>query len=116
MVEAPAEATRLISDDPLLSDLDDDIISLDTGGIRNSKKLTDAQKREITDYAVSLGMPRNKIICLDHTPTEYNAAWDMLVIGTDALPNPNGTRANSLISYRGCMAHEIIGHRETCFL
>jgi hypothetical protein len=87
-----------------------------TGGLRNEIPLTEAQSAELVDYAKSLGIPEDSIISARHTPTAYGADWDVLILGTDALPASNagvGTlTANSRISGRGAIAHELIGHRE----
>ena len=90
----------------------DSVLKVKTGGLRNETPLTDKQIKEITDYAVSMGMPRDRIYYVDYDCTGYGAAFDLLRIGTDVLPasvrqkNPNGN-----VSMHGAIAHELIGHR-----
>jgi hypothetical protein len=89
---------------------------IDTGGKRNELPLTDEQVKELVDYAVKLGFPIDKIhICRpdDSSPTGIFCG-EILFINNDALPNPNNEdNPNSLISGKGTIAHEVIGHFET---
>jgi len=88
----------------------------DTGGWRNEKPLTKAQKNEIKEYAVSLGLPEYKIHFLEHDITAYGPDFDVLKIGTDVLPVDRRVKnANSNVSLKGTIAHEIVGHREAHF-
>jgi len=87
---------------------------VNTGGLRNEKPLTEAQKAQAKSYAVSLGMPEESIYVLDNTLTGYGPSFDELVIGTDVVPqSKRGKTPNENISLKGAIAHEIIGHRET---
>ena len=90
---------------------------VDTGGLRNEKPLTQEQINEAINFAVKLGMPRDKIQYEANQSMAYWASFDQLVIGTDLYPleNPeqNTKCANSRISWKGAVAHEVIGHRET---
>lgn len=88
---------------------------VNTGGLRNEVPLTNAQRAEAGEYARSLGMPGESIRYSEFIETSYGPTFDMLIIGTDVLPRSNvglGTfTANSRISMRGAIAHEILGHR-----
>jgi hypothetical protein len=85
----------------------------DTGGQRNEKPLTEEQMNLAREYAVSLGMPDNKIRFTEYDPTGYWHGWDILSIGTDVLPlDERSEKPNSNISMRGTIAHEIVGHRD----
>jgi hypothetical protein len=84
-----------------------------TGGRRNEKPLTEEQKKQAKDYAVSLGMPEDGIYFLEHTRTSYGPETDVLIIGTDVLPLEKRVKVpNSNISWKGALAHELTGHRE----
>ena len=89
---------------------------VDTGGLRNEETLTQQQIDDAINYAVKLNMPRNKIQYEENQNLAYWESFDFLIIGTDLYPlkNPQqDTRsANSRISWKGGIAHEIIGHRE----
>ncbi len=60
-------------------------------------------------------MPEKNINFTDYSSTSYYENWDILRIGTDVLPSKSpgiGTlSANTRISMRGALAHEIFGHR-----
>ena len=88
------------------------IMNVDTGGQRNEKPLTPEQVNECKDYAVELGMPRDRIAYSEEYWTSYNPEFDILLIGTDAYPTENPTSANGRLSHRAAIAHEITGHRE----
>lgn len=95
----------------------DGTMKVSTGGHRNEESLTPEQIKDAVDYAVHLGMPREGIQYSDYGETCYfsfQGTEDILRIGTDVLPNPNGTTANELITCHGAIAHEIVGHRATC--
>lgn len=84
-----------------------------TGGRRNETPLSEKQVDEIKDYATSLGMPRERVYYVDYDCTGYGVSFDLLRIGTDVYPTTeyNHANANSNVSMRGAIAHEIIGHR-----
>ena len=90
---------------------------VDTGGLRNELPLTAAQKTNAIKYAKSLGVSEEMIIISENMNTGYALMYgkEILYIGTDVLPstNPDMLRllANSRISMKGTLAHEIIGHR-----
>lgn len=90
-------------------------MKVSTGGHRNERPLTEEQIRDCTDYAVSLGMPRDQIVYLENINTSYTGSvFDVLVIGTDAYPSGDTSRANYEMSNRAAIAHEVVGHRTTC--
>jgi len=86
-----------------------------TGGFRNELSLTLSQKQEALDYALSLGVPKEAIYFTDNSPTSYKILFgkkEILYIGTDVLPNTSKTSiANSRVTMKGAIAHEIVGHR-----
>ncbi len=92
-----------------------DRMYVNTGGRRNEKTLTPEQRRECVEFAVKIGMPKDRILFSEHTETSYTGIlFDTLIIGTDVYPSADGQTANSQLSYRATLSHEIIGHRITC--
>ncbi|MDE6745601.1 MAG: hypothetical protein K2J72_03065, partial [Oscillospiraceae bacterium] len=90
------------------------MLKVNTGGRRNEFPLSEEQITEIKSYAVSLGMPEQRIYYVDYDCTGYGVAFDLLRIGTDVYPSKHydHNNANSNVSMRGAIAHEIIGHRK----
>ena len=89
---------------------------VDTCGLRNELSVSSKLIDEIKKYAVSLGMEKDRIYYRENSYTMYGPAFDWLVIGTDVLPKGNievGDSANSRMSWKCCIAHEIIGHRQS---
>jgi len=86
----------------------------DTGGRRNEKPLTPEVFGKAKDYAISIGMPGEKIRYSERSLTSYlGGDIDALTIGTDVLPIGERTKnPNDNISLKGAVAHEVIGHRE----
>jgi hypothetical protein len=86
-----------------------------TGGFRNELPLTLSQKQEALDYAISLGMPKESIVFVENSNTGYKLFFgdtERLQIGTDLMPTISKTSiANSRVTMRGAIAHEIVGHR-----
>lgn len=82
-------------------------------GARGSEPLTPEQVAEATAIAVSMGMPEEHIVYSDGLNTSWGLPWgqERLYIGTDVLPG-NLDTANSQVSMRAALAHEVIGHRE----
>lgn len=84
---------------------------------RNSAPLTQEQAAEARAYALSLGATDDMIEISDNMNTAYGNIFgrEVLYIGTDVLPKTGASRsgmtANSRISLRGAIAHELIGHR-----
>jgi len=73
------------------------------------------QKAEILNYAKTLGMLEENVVFTDNMNTSYKMIFgqDRLYIGTDVLPSEkSGMPANSRVSTKGAVAHEIVGHRE----
>ena len=86
----------------------------DTGGRRNEKPLTEEQYNEAKIYAISLGMPGERIRYDEFANTYYiGGDFDCLTIGTDVLPlGERSENPNDNISLKGTIAHEVVGHRE----
>jgi hypothetical protein len=61
-------------------------------------------------------MPVDNIAYSDVYWTGYSASSDILLLGTDLYPNSQidyrKTTANSTVSWKGALAHELVGHRE----
>ena len=89
---------------------------VNTQGKRNDLPLTKEQYDELVLYVKRLGFPEENIVpynvdCSFETGLLYG---ERLYINNDALPsNIPSNDPNSLISGKGAMAHEIIGHYET---
>jgi hypothetical protein len=85
----------------------------DTDGRRNEKPLTPEQKEQTLNYAISLGMPEEKISFSEHSLTCYGDGYDFLIIGTDVYTSDVASDVpNDNISWKGVLAHEIVGHRD----
>ena len=60
-------------------------------------------------------MPKEKIVFSENMNTSYKLLFgeERLYIGTDVLPSTisNVSKANSRVTMKGAIAHEIIGHR-----
>ena len=88
------------------------MLKVATGGRRNEKPLSDKQISDVINYAVSLGMPPERIYYVDYDCTRYGCAFDLLRIGTDVYPSDVYQHsANSRVSMHGAVAHELVGHR-----
>ncbi len=88
----------------------------DTGGLRNELPLTETQVQELTDYAKKLGFPEDDIVICgpDNTNNTGLLYGRRLYINNDVLPSTMTTNTpNSLISGKGTIAHEVVGHYET---
>lgn len=84
-----------------------------TGG-RNTSPLTQTQIDNATDYARQLGFDGP----IDYRPLDrgYNTSYSdlhWLMISDDLMPNPSGTLANSRMSWRAALGHEIVGHGQS---
>ncbi len=86
----------------------------DTSGRRNEKPLTEEQFNQAKEYAVSLGMPPERIRYSDNSLTGYlGGRVDSLIIGTDVVPlGQRSKNPNNNVSIKGTIAHEMVGHRE----
>ncbi|MDN4086178.1 WXG100 family type VII secretion target [Paenibacillus polymyxa] len=96
-----------------------DLRQISSDGLRNELPLTDVQKTEIIQYTKSLNFPEDNIIM--SRPGFYDdwntgMMYDRFVINTDVLPAEHtgvGTlSANSRVSAKATIAHEIVGHYE----
>ena len=87
------------------------IMHVSSDGRRNEKPLTSEQVKECRQIAIEYGMPTDKIIFSENMFTGYFPFGDSLYIGTDVYPCGNNKKANYMISCKGVLAHELIGHR-----
>jgi RHS repeat-associated protein len=84
---------------------------------RNTAPLTQIQEQEITAYAKKLGATDEMIHVSNNMNTAYGNMFgqEILYVGTDVLPLPNlprsGATANSRLSPKSVIAHELVGHR-----
>jgi hypothetical protein len=89
---------------------------VETGGRRGERRLTPKELGEARAFAQELGMPPDRIHYSDHVYTAYGTVLDQLYIGTDVLPKSlqpgEYASANSRLSMRGALAHEVVGHRQ----
>ena len=100
-----------------------DKYQVDTGGLRGEIPLIDSQKDLISDYIklVELGAPSSVSVIRwvddKELNTAYSPGFDLLNIGSDVMPAPQskgkGTlTANSRLTWKSSIAHELVGHRE----
>ena len=90
---------------------------VNTDGKRNELKLTYEQRKECLEYVELLGF-KHDVSFSECSNTAFVSSREgdrycRLVIGTDVYPSENATISpNEQISYRGAIAHEIVGHYE----
>ena len=100
-----------------------DKYQVDTGGLRGELPLTDSQKDLISDYIklIESGAPTSVSVIRwvddKELNTAYSPGFDLLNIGTDVMPadNPRGNNtftANTRLTWKSSIAHELVGHRE----
>jgi hypothetical protein len=85
-----------------------------TNGFRGELALTRRQVKDIIAYAKKYGLTRTNMTFTDNLNTSYSTCFgmDLLQIGTDVMPSlTKFASANSRISWKGCIAHELAGHR-----
>ena len=107
------EIAKIRKENVLERQISNDIMQVATK-TRNDIPLTKKQIDMCYEYAVSLGMPRELIFYSDTVNTGYFDLSGKLYIGTDVLPREESTNVNGRLSYRSAIAHELVGHRETC--
>ena len=95
----------------LQNSADSGIIKVSTSGRRNDEPLTSSQIEECRQIAIEYGMPPERIVFVEDMYTGYMPLGDRLYISTDVYPCGNTKKANYMISHRGTLAHELIGHR-----
>ncbi len=89
---------------------------ISTGGLRGEISLTEIEKLDILNYAKKYGIKEEDIFFknndLDYTSyARLFGEKDVLYINTDVMPALNPTSANSKVSWKGAIAHELEGHR-----
>lgn len=86
-----------------------------SNGIRGEKELSEVLKKEIIKYAKRYGIDERKIVFKDGI-SELNTSYsnlfglDILYINSDVMPGILNT-ANSRLSWKAAIAHELEGHR-----
>ena len=91
--------------------------NINTGGKRNEVKLTYEQRKECLEYIELLGF-KYDVSFSEYSSTAFVSSREgdtycRLVIGTDVYPSDTVSKnPNDQISYRGAIAHEIVGHYE----
>ncbi|PYE47257.1 WXG100 family type VII secretion target [Paenibacillus barcinonensis] len=92
----------------------EDYRQISSEGLRNETELTKAQKIELVAYAKKLDFPEDNIVFRDNWNT--GMMYDRLYINTDVLPGDSPgigtTSANSRVTGKATIAHEIVGHYE----
>src|SRR5947209_2120773 len=94
-----------------------------TGGTRGEIPLSEAQRQEIGGYIQELNrgikspldFERVRFVDSTRLNTSYGPSFDLLQVGADVLPRNVGVgtlTANSRVSSRGAIGHELVGHRE----
>jgi rRNA maturation endonuclease Nob1 len=88
---------------------------VDSKGLRGSKLLTNLEKKEIFDYAKKYyTKDADELIQFaddfSTNNTGYMAIFDVLYINTDIMPGVFKS-ANSRLSWKSAVAHELEGHR-----
>lgn len=89
---------------------------VDTQGKRNEIPLTKEQYEELIFYAKELGFPEENIApYIIDSPFETGLVYgNRLYINNDVLPSKLvSDNPNSLVSGKGAIAHEVVGHYET---
>ncbi|WP_422659855.1 WXG100 family type VII secretion target [Paenibacillus sp. EC2-1] len=96
-----------------------EIRQISSDGIRNELPLTEFQQKELMEYTRTLSFPeQNIILSRSGFYDEWNTGmmYDRFIINTDVLPAEHtgiGTlSANSRVTGRATVAHEIVGHYE----
>lgn len=89
---------------------------INTNGKRNENKLTYEQRKECLEYIELLGFEHD-INFSEYSNTAFVCSSEgerycRLIVGTDVYPNSSSYTPNEIISYKGAIAHEIIGHYE----
>jgi hypothetical protein len=113
---APAEG-RVSPADPASVPKENFEYGVDSGGRRNDAPLTPAQIDEALTYARELGVPDDAIHLVDESNTSWGRMFgeERLHVGTDVAPSTSprwrAASANSRISVKGAVAHEVVGHR-----
>jgi hypothetical protein len=91
--------------------------NVNSNGLRNEDPLTSQQIQEVVEYAEKLGVPAELIYVSEHLNTSWGELFgtERLNIGTDVLPSTEPRiaerSANSRVSGRGAIGHEVVGHR-----
>lgn len=91
-------------------------INVYTEGKRNEKKLSYEQRKECLAYIELLNFEWD-VSFSEYSNTAFVCSSEgdrycRLVIGTDVYPVKGASMPNESISYRGAIAHEIVGHYE----
>lgn len=89
---------------------------INTNGKRNENRLTYEQRKECLEYIELLGFEYD-ISFSEFSNTAFVCSSEgeqycRLIVGTDVYPNNSAHTPNEIISYKGAIAHEIIGHYE----
>jgi hypothetical protein len=114
-VSSPIKAPNTLNSLGALPEVESSIArQVSTGGLRNEIPLTKTQKTEALEYAKKLGIAKEDIVFTENMNTSYKLLFgkERMYIGTDVLPaTRQGLKANSRVSMKGAIAHELEGHR-----
>jgi len=92
-----------------------------TGGLRGELELTKEQVVDIIEYAKQYGI-KDEDIFIKYNDRDYTSyarlfgAKDVLYINSDVMPAIKATTANSRVSWKGAIAHELEGHRAAALI
>lgn len=104
-----------------------ELLPVDTGGLRGELPLSISQKEQILEYIklIESGAPKKveiiRWVDKRQLNTGYSPGFDLLQIGSDVMPatgsRGTGTHsANTRLSWKGSIAHELVGHREAALV
>ncbi len=93
--------------------------NVSTNGLRNEIPLNFEQVENCKKYLTKLGyddipsFTNNSLTSMHFGETENGDKYSYLVVGTDVYPSESNIKnANSRVSYKGALAHEVVGHYE----
>ncbi|WP_235364764.1 LysM peptidoglycan-binding domain-containing protein [Sphingomonas sp. ERG5] len=101
----------------LLEAAEGTLYKVGSGGVRGESALNLAQRAEVDGYLSNFDLRGVTVRNVDHLNlnTAYGHSFEVLQIGSDLVPGNVGLgtlTANSRVSIRGALGHEIVGHRE----
>ena len=107
----------------LLRKYNKESLQVDTGGLRGELPLTNFQKEKILEYIKLIESKASKKVMsrwVDERQlnTAYSPGLELLHIGSDVMPatllKGQGTlTANTRLTWKASIAHELVGHRES---
>ena len=104
-----------------------ELLPVDTGGLRGELPLSISQKEQILEYIKLIESGTAKKLAIirwvdqRQLNTAYSPGFDLLQIGSDVMPASCSLRtgtdsANTRLSWKSSLAHELVGHREAALV